>query len=76
MNINDVMTRAEASYRWGIDENTLKERLKTRNAHTLAPHIEAGRIKQFKAPGATRGEWIITRELMELWYGPEPESKK
>lgn len=71
--INDYMTRTEAAHRWGLSENTLKERLKTRNAHNLEPHIAKGRIKQFKVPGALRGEWIITRELMEIWYGPEPE---
>lgn len=73
MTIDNYMTRTEAAYRWGINDNALKERLKTRNAHNLAPHIENGRIKQFKAPGAIRGEWIITKELMEIWYGPEPK---
>lgn len=73
MTINDYMTRAEAAHRWGVDDNTLKDRLKTRNAHLWQPHIESGRIKQFKAPGAIRGEWIITKELMEIWYGPEPK---
>lgn len=73
MKINNYMTPTEAAFRWGISTDTLKDRLKTRNAEALQTHINAGLIKQFIKPGGTRGEWIISKELMELWYGPEPQ---
>lgn len=73
MTINDFMTRSEAALRWGVNENTLKDRLKTRNTHLIEPLIAEGILKYHKAPNARYGEWILTKTLMERWYGPEPK---
>lgn len=72
MKINDYMTINEAAYRWDININTLKQRLKpSRNAEQIERLKKDGLIKSFKRPDAQRNEWIISRSAMELWYGKE-----
>lgn len=76
MKINDYMTPSEASYRWGIHQERLKEKLKpSRNAEEIERLKKEGLIKSFKRPGGKRNEWIISREAMELWYGKENKNK-
>lgn len=78
MNIEDYMTPTEAAFRWGLPTSTMQERLKGRtNKMTLELQQmkEEGLIKYFKLPDAKRGEWIITSQAMEKWYGAEPEKK-
>ncbi|WP_217588718.1 helix-turn-helix domain-containing protein [Lentibacillus saliphilus] len=73
MNINDYMTPNEASFRWGISHEALKEKLKpSRNKEQIEDLKNKGLIKSFKKPDAVRNEWIISKEVMELWYGEEP----
>lgn len=72
MKIDDYMTINEAAYRWDININTLKQRLKpSRNAEQIEQLKKKGLIKSFKRPDAQRNEWIISRGAMELWYGKE-----
>ncbi len=72
MKINDYMTPNEASYRWGVHQERLKEKLKpSRNAEEIDQLKREGLIKSFKRPEGKRNEWIISREAMELWYGKE-----
>lgn len=72
MKINDYMSPSEAAYRWGVSENTLKERLKpSRRGKDFDSLIEKGLIKYFIKPGGKRAEWIITREFMEKFHGKE-----
>lgn len=75
MEIDNYMTINEAAHRWGIQENTLKKRIKpsTRNEEEIQEYFKKGLLKYFQKAGAQRGEWIITSELMEKWYGPEPK---
>lgn len=74
MEINKYMTPNEASYRWDINLETLKERLKpSRNKNQIEDLKKKGLIKSFKRPDAIRNEWIITVNAMELWYGKEPK---
>lgn len=68
--IDKYMTPAEAAYKWGIPQETLKSRLKTTiNNNNIEWMIEKGFIKFFKKPTATRKEWIISAEAMKLWFG-------
>lgn len=75
-NIDDFMFIPEASSRWAIPENTLKARFKiniipeTSKAELI--YLETlGYVKYFAKPDK-RGSWLLTRQLMELWYGEEP----
>lgn len=71
MNIDNYMTPNEAAHRWGVKIETLKERLKpSRNKH-LEDLIDKGLIKYYKHPDRARGEWILSREFMEKYYGKE-----
>lgn len=75
--IDDYMTVKEAAYRWGVELRTLRERLNgKRRPDALKEELEHGLLKYFKAPDAKYGDWIISREAMEKWYGPEPEKNK
>lgn len=73
MLIDNYMTVAEAAYRWNLQDNTLKKRIKpsTRDEQAIQGYLDKGLLKYFKKPGAIRGEWILTRQLMEEWYGDE-----
>ena len=71
MNINDYMTPNEAADRWGIKIEALKERLKPSRNKNLDELIKDGLIKQYKPIGKQRGEWILSRDFMEKYYGKE-----
>lgn len=73
MKINDYMTPNEASYRWGVNIEAIKERLKPSRNKNLDELINQGLVKFFKHPDKARGEWIVTREFMEKYYGKEKE---
>lgn len=69
--IDNYMSVSEAAYRWGISIETLKERLKPSRNKNLDELIKSGLVKYFKHPKKQRGEWIISREFMEKYYGEE-----
>ncbi len=71
MKINDYMTPNEAAERWDIKIETLKERLKPSRNRNLDELIQKGLVKHYKPVGKQRGEWIISREFMEKYYGKE-----
>lgn len=72
--IDDYMTVKEAAYRWGVELRTLRERLNAkRRPNAIKEEIERGLIKYFKAPDSKYGDWIISCEAMEKWYGKEPK---
>lgn len=71
MKINNYMTPNEAAYRWNIDIERLKERLKPSRNKSLDELINSGLIKYFKHPDKSRGEWIVSSEFMEKYYGKE-----
>lgn len=63
------MTIAEASYKWGISENTIKGRLKeSRRTKQIEDMENQGIIKSFCKPQGKRKEWIISEEAMEIWF--------
>ena len=72
MKINNYMTVKEASYRWGIEYRTLREKLNIKRRPSLQNDLDNGLVKYFKAPDAKQGEWIISNTAMEKWYGNEP----
>ncbi|MGQ3740587.1 helix-turn-helix domain-containing protein [Bacillus sp. Fil] len=67
--LNNVMTTNEASYRWGINESTLRMRIK--NSPLIEKLKAEGLIKYFLKPGNKRGEYLFTVEAMERLYGKE-----
>lgn len=68
--IDKYMTPAEAAYRWGIKQDTVKNRLKPSvYPSQIDTFINAGLIKCFKKPGGQRNEWIISEKAMEKWFG-------
>ena len=72
--IDNYMTVKEAAYRWDVELRTLRERLNgKRRPNAIKEEIDRGLIKYFKTPDAKHGEWIISREAMEKWYGKEPK---
>lgn len=76
--LSDVMTPTEASDRWGVNYKTLRSRL-TGQTISMQQDIEQalsnGLAKRYKADGKQRYEWLLTVDLMEKWYGPEPTKK-
>lgn len=74
MEIDNYMTPTEAAYRWNIPERTLREKfVMSRREHLIKEEIRQGLIKYFVKPEGKRGEWIISVQAMEKWYGPEPK---
>ena len=72
--IDNYMTPAEAAYRWGVPQDTVKSRLKpSLYEKQLKEMIQAGLIKYFQNPERQRGEWIVSVQAMEKWFGPEPK---
>jgi hypothetical protein len=72
MKLQDVMTTNEASYRWNINESTLRMRIK--NSPIIDELKTQGLIKYFPEtlkPGNKRGEYLFTVEAMERLYGKE-----
>lgn len=74
--IDDYMTVKEAAYRWGVELRTLRERLNAKRRPVVLEEIECGLIKYFKAPDSKYGDWIISKQAMQKWYGQEPEKNK
>lgn len=72
MNINNYMTVKEAAQRWGVKVPALREKLNIQRRPELQKEIDSGLVKYFKADGAAYGDWIISKNAMEKWYGPEP----
>jgi len=71
--IDDYMTVKEAAFRWGVEARTLRERLNAKRRPAVMEEMEQGLLKYFKSPEAKYGDWIISREAMEKWYGEEPK---
>lgn len=69
--IDKYMTVAEAAHRWGVPQDTVKNRLKPSvvKQDVINQMIEQGLIKFFQKPDGQRKEWIITTQAMELWFG-------
>ncbi|MGR5978699.1 helix-turn-helix domain-containing protein [Bacillus cereus] len=74
MKLQDVMTTNEASYRWNINESTLRMRIK--NSPIIDELKTQGLIKYFLKPGNKRGEYLFTVEAMERLYGKEKEGNR
>jgi hypothetical protein len=74
MKLQDVMTTNEASYRWNINESTLRMRIK--NSPIIDELKTQGLIKYFLKPGNKRGEYLFTVEAMERLYGKEKKSNR
>ena len=71
--IDNYMTLKEAAWRWNIDPRTLREKLNIKRRPALQKDLDEGLVKYFKLPEAKYGDWIISRDAMESWYGLEPE---
>lgn len=68
--IDNYMTPAEAAYRWGLPQETVKSRLKPSLYPTQVQEmVDAGLIKYFQHPEGKRKEWIISAQAMEKWFG-------
>ncbi|MDY0395455.1 DNA-binding protein [Virgibacillus halophilus] len=65
------MTPNEAAYTWGINQETVKNKLKPSivGQDTLDEMIRKGLIKYFLHPNGKRKEWILSIEAMEKWFG-------
>lgn len=68
--IDKYMTPAEAAHRWGVSQETLKNKLKPSivGQDVLDKMIKDGLIKYFQKPNGKRKEWIISVEAMETWF--------
>lgn len=68
--IDNYMTPAEAAYRWGLPQETVKSRLKpSLYEKQINEMIELGLIKFFQHPEGKRKEWVISAQAMEYWFG-------
>ena len=67
--IDKYMTPAEAAHRWGLKQETVKNKLKpSLNKEQIEQMIEQGLIKCFSKPGGSRKEWIVSEEAMKMWF--------
>lgn len=70
MKIDNYMTPNEAAYRWGKNQETVRNKLKhSLNAEEITHMENEGLIKSFVRPDGKRKEWIITKEAMYKWFG-------
>ena len=70
MNIDNYMTPSEAAYRWGLNQETVKSKLKPSiNKKEIKQMEEKGLIKSFIKPNGKRREWIISKDAMYYWFG-------
>jgi len=70
--IDDFMLLGEAVRRWNITSHRLKDRIKVaRKNGMMNEFIEKGWAK-FSAGESEKGAWILSKSLLEHWYGPEP----
>ena len=69
--IDNYMTPAEAAFKWGIPQETLKNKLKPSLAGQdhIDNLIDGGLIKCFIKPDGKRKEWVVSTQAMELWFG-------
>lgn len=67
--IDKYMTPSEAAHRWGLSQETVKNKLKPSINKNIDQMINDGLIKFFQKPEGQRKEWIITNEAMEKWFG-------
>ena len=69
--IDKYMTPAEAAHRWGVSQETVKNKLKLSviGKESLQNMVDQGLVKYFQKPGGMRKEWIISEKAMELWFG-------
>lgn len=67
--IDKYMTPSEAAYRWGVNQETVRNKLKPSINKNIEESIEQGLIKFFQHPDGKRREWIISDQAMELWFG-------
>lgn len=78
MKIDNYMTPNEASYRWGINQETVKSKLKPSiNKKEIERMEKDGLIKSFVRPNGKRKEWILSKDAMYQWFGePKKQNKK
>lgn len=72
--LEEVMTVKEAVDRWGVSRFTLRDRLAGRNpsqAVEIERALKSGEVKRYKGSGE-RYEWLVTTDIMEKWFGAEP----
>lgn len=70
--IDDFMLAGEAVRRWNITSYRLKDRIKVaRNNGTMDDFIEKGWAK-YSVGESESGTWILSKNLLEHWYGQEP----
>lgn len=75
--IENYMTPNEAAYKWGINQETVKNRLKPSiNKDEIKQMEKEGLIKSFVRPDGKRKEWIITSEAMKKWFGEKRKTFK
>lgn len=68
--IDNYMTPAEAAYKWGLNPETVKSRLKpSLYEKQIEEMVDQGLIKYFQHPEGKRKEWIISTQAMEKWFG-------
>jgi len=69
--IDKYMTPAEAAFKWGVSQETLKNKLKPSlvGQDYIDNLMKEGLIKYFMKPGGKRKEWIVSVKAMELWFG-------
>jgi len=73
-NIDNYMSPNEAAYRWGINQETVKNKLKpSLNKKEIEQMEKDGLIKSFVRPERKRREWIISKQAMYQWFG-EPKN--
>ena len=56
-NIKTVLTFAEASHRWGLNDSTLRKLVNTNKLHENIDYRKSGKV------------WLITEEAMLKVYG-------
>jgi hypothetical protein len=76
--IDNYMTPAEAAFRWGVNQETVKNKLKPSitSEEEINRMIDRGLIKYFIKPGGTRKEWILSKQAMYEWFGKSKEEKE
>lgn len=70
--IDKYMTVAEAAHRWGVPQETIKNKLKPSFPTSWAQTekmIEEGLLKFFQKGEGKRREWIISVDAMAKWFG-------